>query len=383
MTRRPLPALALAPLTALALAACTADPPEARPAAEVEAEVQIAVPGGGAVGDVTTGADGRAQVLLTGDDEGGAGALAVVDPVAAEVTAEVSLPPGGRADAVLPSGEGLVVAGAVSGTPDGFALWDVDPATGAVTATRPVPVPADLDPRATLAAPTPDGQVVVAVDLPGAAMPVLLVVDPATGAVTASAEVDLGGPGEGAEAVEVTGLAVGPSRIAVTVLVYDRQAGPTGAHRAVLATTGADLVPDGPAVHLAPDTATSYVDAVTLAGDGTAYAGVYGRTSADEQFSTVVALPPGAGDARPVTDPGEDPVTGVVAGIAVTGGAAWLLHEDTAAATSLTRVDLTTGEATAPLALCDDRAGGLTVTTDGTVLAAGRCDGTARLWVLR
>jgi hypothetical protein len=380
---RPMRPMLLAPLAVLALAACTADPPEARPAAEVEAEVEVAVPDGGSVGDVTTGADGRAHVLLTGDDEGGAGALAVVDPGAAEVTAGVALPPGSRADAVLPSGDGLVVAGAVSGTPDGFALWDVDPATGAVTATRPVAVPADLDPRSTLAAATPGGQVVVAVDLPGAGTPVLLVVDPATGAVTASAEVDLGEPGDGAEAVEVTGLAVGPARIAVTVLVYDREAGPTGAHRAVLATTGADLVPDGPAVHLAPDTETSSVDDVALAADGTAYAAVNGRTAAGERVSAVVAVPPGAGDARPVTDPREDLLSGAVTDVAVADGVAWLLHEDAAAGTGLTRVDLATGEAGAPLPLCDDRAGGLALAPDGAVLVAGECHGTGRLWVLR
>jgi hypothetical protein len=380
---RPMRPMLLAPLAVLALAACTADPPEARPAAEVEAEVEVAVPDGGSVGDVTTGADGRAHVLLTGDDEGGAGALAVVDPGAAEVTAGVALPPGSRADAVLPAGDGLVVAGAVSGTPDGVALWDVDPATGAVTATRPVAVPADLDPRATRAAASPDGQVVVAVDLAGAGTPVLLLVDPATGAVTASAEVDLGGPGEGAELVDVTGLAVGPSRIAVTVVVYDREAGPTGAHRAVLATTGADLVPDGPAVPLAPGAATSYADDVALTADGTAYAAVYGRTAADEGLGALVAVPPGSGEARPVTDPGQDLVDGAVTDVAVADGVAWLLHEDAAAEAGLTRVDLATGEASALLPLCDDRAGGLAVAPDGAVLVAGECRGTARLWVLR
>ncbi len=386
MTRRPLPALVLAPLAALAPAACSADPPEARPAAAVEAEVEVAVPEGGYVGDVVTGADGRAYVLLPGDDDGGAGALAVVDPATAEVVAEVSLPPGGRADAVLPAGDGLVVAGTVSGTgsgtPDGVALWDVDPATGAVTATRPVPVPADLDPRATRAAPAPDGQLVVAVDPAGAGTPVLLLVDPATGTVNASAEVDLGGAGEGAELVDVTGLAVGPSRIAVTVVVYDREAGPIGASRAVLATTGADLVPDGPAVPLAPGAATSSADDVALTADGTAYAVVYGRTADDEGLGAVVAVPPGAATAQPVTDPGEDLVDGAATDVAVADGAVWLLH-DPAAGTVLTRVDLATGEAGSPVPLCDDGAGGLALAPDGAVLVAGACHGTARLWVLR
>ena len=362
----------------LALSACTSD----LPVVEEAGSVVVTVPGGPPVGDLAWPAgvavtpDGGSTVLL-GGPRGDATGLTLVS-AAGEVTATLAVPGFAAVYAVAPTATSIAVVGWLPGdddSPGSLALGSVDPATGGAGPVTLLPTPVGVDRYLTQAVALGDGRLVVAVDRISDQPPVLLLVDPATAAVTAGAEVDLGGVRT--SVVDVADLAVTPdgSRVAVGISTYsDRRSG------ALLATAGTDLQPEGPAIDLAPDEPTAWVETVDVADDGTAYtlAAVGVRLTAQ-----LLAVQPGATSAAVLGDPDEDLLDGESVDLAVTDGAAWVLAElPDGGGTALTRVDLADGEPSDPHVFCDGAAGRLALQEDGGLLVTGRCDGEAQLWEL-
>ncbi len=370
----------------LALVACD---PEEPPAVEEAAEVLVTVPGDPPGGDlsrptaVTVAADGTRTVLVRGTD--GAG-LATVSADGAR-TGAVVVPGTSDLFAVVPSPAGAVAVGwadGEGGAGGSVVLVPVDAARG--TTGTPVPVatpsPGEVYPGLSRATALPGGRVVVALTRVGGQAPLLLVVDPATAVVSATAEVELGDTLGGAGVVDVADLAVDPegTRIAVGVVAHSRDWGGSG-FRSVLATVDAGLRPDGPTLDLASDATTAQVEAVAVDSGGTAYAvAVVG----DDRDTRLLAVAPGAAAAESLGDPDVDLLPGQAADLAVADGAAWVLHQvpGDGDGTSLTRVDLADGSASAPRGLCDGQAGGLAVEPDGDVVAVAECGFEGRLWVL-
>ncbi|MGY1743418.1 MULTISPECIES: hypothetical protein [unclassified Blastococcus] len=371
----------------LALAACGADPPEV----DVTAGVVVTVPGDPATGDlyqptaVTVAEDGTRTVLLRGTDRVGLTAVSADG----EVVGAVTLPGLGELYTVVRTAAGEVAVGWVDGDPGGsVVLVPVDPAAGTAGPAVPVETPAQgqVLPDLVQAVALPDSRVVVALSRvgDGPQAPLLMLVDVATAAVVATAELDLGEAADGAQLLDLADLAVDAdgTRIAVGVVAFSPEwEGIAGGFRAVLATVGPDLRPDGPAVDLVPDAGSAQVEAVAVDADGTVYAVAAAGTDLDARL---VAVEPGATGAEVRADPDEDRLEGQAADLVIAGGAAWVLHAAPGDGddTSLSRVGLADGEATAPLGLCDGSAGALAVAPGGGLVAVGECGSEAELWVL-
>ncbi|MGY1792745.1 hypothetical protein ACI796_02025 [Geodermatophilus sp. SYSU D00525] len=352
---------AAAPLAlAAALTACTTTVPgSATGAAPLTVLTSTVSTGstGGLVSGVTVA--GEEVLLLVADPYGGAG-LTVVDPTSGEVPGEVPLPDDTRADVVLATGGGTLVAGEF---PSGYAVAAVDPGGGRVTATTPVaPFPADA--IGTVAAATPDGGLLVGVQRADG-VPVVLRVDPATGAVTGTAELPLAGLAEGAGRFAVDALAPTPDGGVVVSASVPREG--RGPSVAVLVRLGANLAAVGEPVVLLPGEEESGVTGLAVGPDGTAYTVVAPEGSGP---AALVALAPGA-DA-PVR---LAVVDAAPAALAVVDGELWVLHDRVA----LTRVD-PDGSVTGRVELCaDGTADGLGVGADGALVAVTTCD-RATVW---
>ncbi|MFC4693994.1 hypothetical protein [Geodermatophilus arenarius] len=386
---------ALLPAALLATAACSpgpaAEPWSAAPAAEV-ARTTVSAPGTVPAGDrtdargVSAGPDGTTLVVLAGDDtaDGTApgAALAVVGPDGTTVQATAELAPGSRPDTAFGSGGAAVVAGPVwpGAGPVGYALQVVDPATGTVTATLPVAVPGDALLTGSAAALGPDGVLYVAVSR-SAGPPLLLAVDPATGAVRASADVDLAVDGVEPTSAEVGAVAVSPDGSRV-VLAATTPGPDTGAPaRSLLLPLTPDLLPRSAPVDLTPGFVRTGVQDLVVVDDGTVYAVVRGADADGADREHVVTVGVGA------TEPTVLTADGAFRGTPVTdaefdGTALWLTLQQESAAASVVVVDLVTGAVGTPLGLCDELAGYLHAGDDGRIAVTARCDGEAVLWWL-
>ncbi|MGY1833165.1 hypothetical protein ACI8AA_22345 [Geodermatophilus sp. SYSU D01180] len=387
---------ALLPAVLLATAACSpapaAAPWSAAPAAEAS-RTTVSVPGTGPAGDhtdargVSAGPDGTTLVLLAGadagvDDAAPGAALAVVGPDGTTVQATAELAPGSRPDTAFGSGGAAVVAGPVwPGTgPVGYALQVVDPATGTVTATLPVAVPGDVLLTGSAAALGPDGVLYVAVSR-SAGPPLLLAVDPATGAVRTSADVDLAVEGVEPTSAEVGAVAVSPDGSRVVLVAETLWPDAEAPARSLLLALTPDLLPRDAPVDLAPGFVRAGVQDVVVVADGTAYAVVRGADADRTDREHVVAVAVGA------TAPAVLTADGAFRGTPVTdaefdGTALWLTLQQESAAASVVVVDVRTGAVGAPLGLCDELAGYLHAGDDGRIAVTARCDGEAVLWWL-
>ncbi|MGY1773034.1 hypothetical protein [Blastococcus sp. SYSU D00813] len=358
MRTRPflLPLLAVA---ALGLSACGDD---AR-AFAVTATVDLPAGGDlGVTGDAEiagTDPDGRLVVVRSG----AAGAtVTLVAGDAVVSTTEVPLPDSPYVTLVR---EGELVFGEL--TDDGFVLHVADPVTGEPLGDRPVvPFPDRAD-VTTQAVATPDGQLLVAVSRSQAA-PELLLVDPATGAVTASAVLDLNGLvdperlADWSQSVDVKGIAVSPdgASYAVTATVYDHEDSTT---TGVLTVVDGRLAPVTAPFVPAPDSDWGTEPAVSVAGDGTAHAFV--RLDGEP---VLVEVAPGAEEAETVAELRDATYT-----LVVRDGVAWVAHTDDPL--RVTRIDLGSGEATSSVELCGvDGPAQLVPADDGGVWVATSCD---------
>ena len=295
------------------------------------------------------GPDGRSAlrvVHLPGDGTATAGDGVALDDV------ELDL-------ALTAGGEVLVVGrdGASSGGDSGvdYGVLVVDPSSGAVLDVRRVAGTEGASGFEAVA--LPDGTVVVAGVRSGGA-PFLLRVDPATGAVLASAEVDVAAvPGE---RTIVRALAVSPdgSRIAVGLAV-----GTGGSWTPVVA--GVDAALSATAAAQALDGGA--VTALAVADDGTAYAAL-------EDAAGILAVDPAAGAVRQV-----DADLAEVTALAVVGDE--LVAVDRGLV--VTRLDPADGAVSGTVDLCTDTgaAAGIGVAPDGSLVVAANCAG-AGLWVL-
>ncbi len=374
----------------LATTGCASGGAAAAPAEA--ARTTVTVPGSGPAGDHTdvrglfAGPDGTTMVVLAGadaargDDAAPGAALAVVGPDGTTLQATAELAPGLRPDTAYGWQGDAVVAGVLrpGEGPVGYALQAVDPATGTPADPLPVPLPGEILLTGSAAALGPDGVLYVAVSRSSGA-PLLLAVDPATGAVRASAEVDLTVDGAVPTSAEVEGLAVAPdgSSIAVTASVLGPD--PWAPGRSLLATVGPDLALRGAPVDLAPGFVGSGVGDLAVGPDGTAYAVVWGDDADRRNRHDVVAVAPGA--AAPAVLVGglvRTPVTELGSG----GETLWLTVQREAAAASVVPLDPATGELGTPVELCDELAGRLLVGADGSVAVAAQCGGEAVLWRL-
>ena len=385
MRTRPLlpPLLAV---TVVALAACDAEAPDVGLLADVVVTVPVDPPAFDLAHptEVAVAADGTRTVLLSGTDAAG------VTTVSADgtVLGAVGVPgvPDLLAAVATPAG---VVAVGWAQSPEGpggsVVVVPVDAAAGTTGAAVPVLTPSPpgyVEPGLSSAAVLPDGDVVVVLDRFGDMAPTLVLVDPVAATVVGTAEVDLGDTVDGAGAVDVVDVAVSPggARIAVGVQAHSSDWDGSG-FRAVLATVDAALQPDGPALDLAPGGASAQVEAVAVDSDDTAYALA---VAGSDLSARLLAAVPGATEAGVVGDADEDLLGGQAAGLVVVDGAAWALHAGpgNGDGASLTRVDLTDGDAGAPRVLCDGQAGALALAPDGHLVAIAECDLDARLFVL-
>jgi streptogramin lyase len=345
MPPRSLPAALLA-LAAAALTGCTSTVAGRADAAPLSV-LGSTTPTSSTAGLVTgVAVIGEETLLLVADPYGGSG-LTVVSPATGEVTGEVTLPQDTRADAVLVTDGGTLVAGEYA---SGYALGRVDPAAGRFGGSVPVAgFPADA--TDTVAAAAPDGGLLVGVERADGA-PVLVRVDPATARVTATADLPVP-EGSGVEAV-----AAAPDGSVVVTAVVPRDDGDTTA--AVLLRLDADLAPAGDPVPLLPGEGSASTG-LAVGPDGTAYAVV----AADSGSAAVVAVAPGADAPETLL-----PVETAPAELAVVDGELWVLHDRV----GLTRVDTDGGTVTGELRLCDDgTADGLGAAADGSLVVVATC----------
>ncbi|GAB3316012.1 hypothetical protein GCM10027451_32260 [Geodermatophilus aquaeductus] len=375
--------LLLLPAVVLATASCTAAPP-----VQEAARIVVTVPGDAPAGDhadpraVLPGPDGTLLVLVAGAVPEAGAALAVVGTADAAVRSVAPLAPGTDPDTAFGWEGSAVVAGVVwpGSGPVAYALQVVDPASGAVTATVPVELPEGATLSGTSAVLGSDGVLYLAVSRIDDG-PVLLTVHPATGEVLASAPLDLGDPGEGADLVAVTDLAVAPDgeTVAVVAQVLDRQGAGRSDEHAVVLTVDAGLAPLRDPVVIAPEWSSSLASAVNVGRDGTVYATASGRPEGTRSVESLWAIAPGGDTATSLT--GDDDLDVAVADLAVAGGTIWLAG-GTVAGALLSSADAATGDVSDPLTLCDDGVGSVAAGSDGRVAFAARCDGEAVLWLL-
>ncbi|MGY1815026.1 hypothetical protein [Blastococcus sp. SYSU D00820] len=363
MPARPLAAAAAA-AAALLLSACTASVAGvAAPPSPSGPPVEPAVRLGGDVehGPLATGlgagSDGTALVLVAGPY--GQGWVRPVDPAAGTAGDAWELPTDARPDAVVGSGDAVLVVGEPGGDASGYAITEIDPATGGIRAVRPVAgFPAASG--GSTAAVLPDGRVLVAVERHDGPLQ-LVVVDPATATAEPPVEVPAGEGRIGADA-----LAVSPDGglVAVAVTSYDADSGEAAAE---LVVVGPDLTPVAAPVPLpvaAPDTE---VRGLAVADDGTAWAAlVTGREG------TLVAVEDG-GPARPVDGV---PLAGPAQLLATAGGPVVADGE------TVRVLDPADGSVVSTTAVCaDGHATALATGADGALVVLGDCDGPA-LWLL-
>ncbi|MGY1773030.1 hypothetical protein [Blastococcus sp. SYSU D00813] len=358
---RSLPATALLLAALLGPVACTAAPDELEPAASTV--VTPADPAGRTSTPlaVAPGPDGGAVVFARGAE------LAAVTTVAGgAVTGQTAGAVPGWADSGFVSG-GEVLVGRWSQTAGGYALAVLGP-DGAVVAERPVtPWPADAGAVVTPMA-TPDGRLLLGVSrASGDAQ--LLLVDPATGAVTASAVLP-GDPGvDGADLVEVDAVAVAPDGGAVVVAVstadLDEQRQTT-----TLVRLDAGLRPVGAPVPVTPGEEWTHVERLAVDTDGTAWA-----VSVEADGPVLVAAGPGEREAATRMQLADHP-----SALAVRDGVAWVVPVDRGL--RLDRIELATGETTSSAELCGDGegSGGALAVTATSVYLAGECGSEERLW---
>ncbi|MGY1815021.1 hypothetical protein [Blastococcus sp. SYSU D00820] len=369
-------AVPLLPLPVLAVAALVLGWGGAEvPRADEVARVALGSPDAAPVVDLVAAGDGRVLVVA---DEAGFGSPASVTVVDGDhVTTRAELAPETQADTAVVAGDAVVVAGFVG--PEGattYQLQVVDPVGGAVTGSRPVAVPDDAHTTATRAAAVPGGPLYVLVPRLDGPLPVLLAVDPATGAVLGSTVVDLGRlPSDGTR-YQYPALAVSPDggTVAVVTEVFSPDAGAADRHRAMAVWYGADLQPLAAPTELA-GAATSLPEAVALADDGTLWAALGGTDPATLRHTgVVVTAAPGDDRGRVLTDPGDDAAAATVTDLALAGGQLWVAAERLPGAeASLSTIDPATGSRSAPLTLCGTPMA-LAVGADGALSAAATCD---------
>lgn len=295
----------------------------------------------------------------------------------------VTLPAENDAPRVLLASGDEVLAGTVTyadpTTAEGYAFTVIDAATGQVTGTRPLTDwPAGDDPTPTGVseadgAVTADGRVVLVGSNPSNSLrtpPRVAWVDPATGAVLSSVPLDVSGLGDDVDAIDVQDVAVSPdgSSVAVLVLLLDRDG---FEETLAVALLDADLAPVGrPFVAVPGAEVDSAADLeVAVDGDGTAYTAV----PTGEDRATVVAVGAGEDEPRELADLSTD-----VADVAVAGGAVWLSSDGDVA--TVTRVRIADGAVSTSEPLCEEPAGPLAASPDGSrVVLASRCAGVL-LW---
>ncbi len=344
MPSRPL-LLPLLAAAALGLSACTggSDP--------FAVAGTVALPDGTG-GSAFAGSDAAGRVLLVGSDADSA-TVTVVDGDVVVSTTEVALPDRTSVTAVR---EGELLFGEL--TDDGFVLHVADAGTGALTGDRPVtPFPADAG-VTTTGVPTPQGLLLLAVPR-AQAVPELLLVDPATGSVTASVALDLGELVDPArladwsQSVDVKGVVASPdgSAYAVALTVLDHETGrPTG----VLAVVdGPDLAPVTAPLVPAPGSDWGSEPALSVADDGTAHAFLVRN---GERVLAEVA--PGAAEAATVAE-----LEDVTHSLVVRDGVAWVVYTDDPV--RVTRIDLASGGSTSSVELCATGSTGQLAAADG------------------
>lgn len=358
---RSLPATALLLAALLGPVACTAAPDELEPAASTVVTPADAAGRTSTPLAVAPGPDGGAVVFARGAE------LAAVTTVSGgAVTGQTAGAVPGWADSGFVSG-GEVLVGRWSETTGGYALAVLGP-DGAVVAERPVaPWPADAGSVVTPMT-TPDGRLLLGISrASGDAQ--LLLVDPATGAVTATAVL----PGDpavaGADLVEVDALAVAPGGGSVVVAVSTTD---LDAERqtTTLVRLDAGLRPAGAPVPVTPAEEWTHVERLTVDVDGTAWA-----VSVEADGPVLVSAAPGETEATTRLRLTDHP-----AALAVRDGVAWVVPIDRGL--RVERIDLATGATTSSAELCEDGegSGGALAVTATSVYLAGECGAEERLW---
>lgn len=357
---RSLPATALVLAALLGPVACTAAPDELEPAASTV--VTPADPAGRTSTPlaVVPAADGGAVVFARGAE-----LAAVTTVTGGTVTGQTAGAVPGWADSGFVSG-GEVLVGRWSEATGGYALAVLGP-DGAVVAERPV-TPWPAAGAVVLPVTTPDGRLLLAVSgVSGDAQ--LLLVDPATGAVTASVAL----PGDpavgGADRVEVDAVAVSPDggtvvvAVATTDLDAERQT-------TALVRLDAGLRPAGAPVPVTPGEDWTHVGRLAVDVDGTAWA-----VSVDADGPVLVSAGPGEDEATTRMRLADHP-----AALAVRDGVAWIVPVDRGL--RLDRIELATGRTTSSAELCEDGegSGGAVAVTATSVYLAGECGSEERLW---
>ncbi|MGY1815022.1 hypothetical protein [Blastococcus sp. SYSU D00820] len=349
-------ALPLVAATLLALAACTSAPAGFAPSSAAD----ITPPTGSNPADVTVAPDGRVVTLSSDRDQA---RVSVVED--GEVTVAVTTPVPYWADTALLDGDDLLVG--AQGTEPGYTLHVVDPGTGEVTAQRPVTPWPEGAAWATTGTVTDDGRLFVTAARQQHG-PVLLEVDPATGAVLATAEPDLFDrlPGATTSTVEAVAASADGGHLVALVSVTD-----DAGDRQVLflLRLGAGLQPLGEPVPLLAGEEYALLTGLAVDADGTSY-------TLDGRRLLAVAA-----DATAATEAAELPeAQGTVV---VRDGVAWLAGGS--APFVVLRLDLATGEQLSSAPLCSDEGwgaqGGVRVTADG-VAVLGDCGQSQLLWTL-
>ncbi|WP_409332204.1 hypothetical protein [Trujillonella humicola] len=310
---------------------------------------------------VAPAADGGAVVFARGAE-----LAAVTTVTGGTVTGQTAGAVPGWADSGFVSG-GEVLVGRWSQATGGYALAVLG-ADGTVVAERPVtPWPADVGSVVT-PVPTPDGRLLLAVSRAAGGAQVLLV-DPATGAVTAAAVLPGDPAVEGADRVEVDAVAVAPEggTVVVAVSTTDLDA---RRQATALVRLDAGLRPAGAPVPVTPEQEWTHVERLAVDVDATAWA-----VSVDAGGPVIVSAAPGAVEATARTRPADH-----VAALAVRDGVVWLVPVDRGL--RLDRIDPVTGETASSAELCEDGpgSGGALAVTATTVYLAGECGAEERLW---
>ncbi|MGY1809049.1 hypothetical protein ACI8AF_16895 [Blastococcus sp. SYSU D00669] len=369
MRTRSLPAVLLA-VALLVLAACAGGIDR-----DVPAGVRLDQPDGFAgVAPRSFGftADGDAVLLTT--DESGDGALLTVVPAGSPRADQVEV----RLDGFLPEaataeGDTFLVAGWLPGdpSPDAFVVLVVDGA-GRVLEQRVVDAvgPGWSESAAVF---SPEGTLYVVLDGYAPEGPRVVAVDPATGAVTGSVELDLGRWAAELEYVFPRSLAVSPTGrwLAVELVGSDRE---RAEQVPLVVPIDADLR-QAEAQALGTGHELSLARPPAVADDGTVHAAVT-REDGDDLTDVLVTRPGGRDTTRTLEE-----FDGDADAVAVSGTELWVLDREG----ELLRVDAADGAVTGSAQLCPGESEApvvLAAGPDGTVYAAAVCEGAAHLWVL-